>query len=153
MNKKIIIGIVALTLIFMFSGCASIDEETPAQTEDIEEEDVLVFKVVTSPWKPYMYEEDGEYKGIYVEMMNLTFNNLGIEYEFELFPWPRAYKMGEEGVADGFLGASYKMEREPVIRFTDTQRTMGEILNSGGDAPKAYLSLTTEVFYIRKKFL
>ncbi len=155
MNKKIIIGITVVAIVvvgvFMFLNLR-IEPSEEMIDGGVEENGERVLYIVTSPWKPYMYEEDGEYKGIDVEVMDRVFNNLGIEYKFEIFPWPRAYKMGEEGIADGFLHAAYKVEREPVIRFTDAQRTMLDEINSGGDPSKAYLSLSMDSFFIKKMF-
>ena len=151
MDRKIIIGVVIVVIVlvgaFMFMNTTGESEEITGKVIGGEE----VLYVVTSPWKPYMYEEDGEYKGIYVDIMDLAFDNLGIEYKFEIFPWPRAYAMGEEGVADGLLGASYKPEREPVVRFTPEQKVMVDIVNRGEIPPsEAYLGMITQVFFIRK---
>lgn len=148
MEKKIIIGIVALVIVIV--GVLLLFNSRTETTDKVTLEEEERLYIVTSPWKPYMYEEDGEYKGIYVDIMDLIFDNLDIEYKFEIFPWPRAYKMGEEGVADGLLGASYKPERESVVRYTPEQKTMVDKVNKGAPIGKAYLGIVLQSFFVRK---
>ncbi len=149
MNKKIIIGIIALTLIFMFSGCASIDEETPAQTEDIEAEEVRLLYVVDSSWEPYMWEdEDGEVVGFAAELLDRIMTELDIPYKFEILPWARALKLLETGEADAGLVVSHTAERESIFYYNEEQVKYTE----GAEIPEFTLVKSEAVFFVRKLY-
>lgn len=154
-RKWVILGVVAVVVIvgaFLFFNMRGESEEITGEVVGEESfEEGAVLYVVTSPYKPYMYEEDGEYKGIAFEVLDRVMTNLGVEYKFELFPWTRAYKMGEEGMADAFLGASYREDREQVVRFSDVQRKLWKATSEGViPENKIYSNLIEHVFFIRK---
>ncbi len=51
--------------------------------------------IVTEDWKPYHYIEDGEFKGIVIDIMLLMLQELDSEQDLndiELYPWARAYR-------------------------------------------------------------
>ncbi len=147
MDKKIIIGIVALICIFMFSGCNTI-EETPAQTEDIEEEEVRLLYVVDSSWPPYMSEdEDGEVVGFAAELLDRIMNELNISYKFEILPWSRALKLLETGGADAGLLVSHTAERESFFYFNDDQIKFN---TEGAEIPEFTTANSESVFFVRK---
>ncbi len=152
MNKKIIIGIIALTLIFMFSGCNTI-EEAPAQTEGFEGEEKVAsenetrpFLIVGSEWAPFEYMENGEPKGIQIEIIHEVMSKLGVPYEIELLPWSRALKIVEAGEADAIISITHNDEREAFLVFTPDQLRWGET----GEMPSNYVYISENVFFIRK---
>lgn len=146
-NKLIIIGIVVTVVIivgaFVFFNSRT---ETIEITEQ-ETEEVRKLYVVTSPWKPYMYEEDGEYVGLAVELLDRIMTELDVAYVFELLPWTRALKMVELGEADIALVATYTSERAEFIRFTPEQVRYS---TERGDIPESALVVGEYVFFVRK---
>jgi len=149
MNKKIkiIIGVVALValVIGIFLGF-NLGTETIEVTPEVTLEDrELTLHVRTSSWKPYMYEEEGEYTGIAVDLLDLVMTRLDVNYEFELVPWSRALKLAEVGDADALLAAGYSPERESFIEFTPEQLTYGV----EDISPTSYLLFTDGAFFVR----
>ncbi len=95
MNKKIIIGIaILITLIVgIFIGYVIKNgEEEVLSGEVIEQEksDKSVLDIVTLSWAPFTYEEDGEFRGIGVDLLDEAMNNLNINYNLVFVPWSRA---------------------------------------------------------------
>lgn len=145
-NKKIIIGIVAVIIVvgvFLFLNFRG--ENGESVSEETVEEGVQPFIVKTSPWEPFMYEEDGEYKGISVDLLDLVMKRLNVDYEFELVPWSRAKKMSEVGEVDALLSAAYGKDRESFIEFTPEQRAYG----LEGVIPTHYLHPVEGAFFVR----
>jgi polar amino acid transport system substrate-binding protein len=60
-------------------------------------------RIVTEPWAPYVYEEDGKNLGLDYETTAIVFKRLGIEVEWQFLPWKRCLSMLETGQADGAL--------------------------------------------------
>jgi len=152
MNKKIIIGIIAVVVIvvgvFVFLNLRT--ETTKLTGEVVEEEGSIqeerILHIATLPWEPFMYEEDGESKGIAVDIMDRAMQNLNVDYDLTLIPWSRALKMAKFGEIDAVLGATHKEDRESYIAYTQEQLAYGrkEVI------PEAYLLKVDYVFFIRK---
>lgn len=53
-------------------------------------------QVVAESWYPYSYEEDGVVRGRATETVRKVLARAGFEYDIELYPWPRAYRMAQE---------------------------------------------------------
>ena len=149
MKKKIIIGIIAIVIIvigiFVFLNTDSSETTRKVSTEESSE--IRKLYVVTSPWKPFMYEEDGEYKGLAVELLDRIMTELDIPYTFELLPWTRALKLVELGEADAALTATYSPERALYVYFTPEQIRYAE---EGGEIPESTLVAGEFVFFVRK---
>jgi len=154
MNRNMIIGVVALVALvasaFVFFNME--DEKT----EEITEEFIggqgrgKVLYVVTSPWKPYEYEEDGEYKGLAVELLDRVMTDIDVPYTFELLPWTRALKLAELGGADGLYVATYTPEREEFLYFSPEQV---RYYLEGGDIPESSIVTGEYVFFVRSALI
>lgn len=94
-----------------------------------------VLKVVSLPWSPFIYEENGVNKGIAVDIMDIALKNLDINYDLKFIPWSRALKLVETGEADAILAATHKEDRESYLDYTEEQLAYGrnEVI------PEAYL--------------
>ncbi len=137
--------IVIVVGVFMFM---SPRDESSEVVENENKDDVLVFHVKTSPWDPYMYEEDGEYKGIAYDVMDLALTRLGVDYDFELIPWSRAMKMAGSGEVDALLSGTYSKKREEFTTFTPEQLDYGY----NGIIPTRYLHTVDGSFWVRNIF-
>ena len=60
-------------------------------------------RIVSDPWAPYVYEENGEAKGIDYEVTAEIFRRLGVDVRWEFMPWKRCMLMIEQGLADGVI--------------------------------------------------
>lgn len=63
-------------------------------------------------WPPFEYEEDGIQKGIDLEIVRTTLQNMGFQTTFTKFPWKRAYNDAKHGKADGVFSMGKRPERE-----------------------------------------
>jgi len=74
-------------------------------------------RIVTEPWAPYVYEENGKVRGLDYETTAIVFQRLGIEIEWQFLPWKRCLAMLEQGQADGALDIFHSDERDSTLLF------------------------------------
>lgn len=74
-------------------------------------------RVVTEPWAPYVYEENGKARGLDYETTAIVFQRLGIEVEWQFLPWKRCLAMLEQGQADGALDIFHSDERDNTLLY------------------------------------
>ena len=72
-------------------------------------------RVFTEQWPPYNYEEDGQAKGLAVEMVQALLKESGYPQEMAFLPWNRAYAtaLKDPNVVLFTLGRT--AEREPLF--------------------------------------
>ncbi len=122
-NRKSI-GVFILVVLLCLTACIQKPMEDksdiPAGTDIIEEgkseDNERIIELVTLQYPPYEYEEDGEVKGIAVDIITEGFTRLGYEVDITLYPWTRALNMVKNGDADGIFTA-YKTEER--LTFAD----------------------------------
>lgn len=74
-------------------------------------------RIVSEPWAPYIYEEDGQPRGLDFEASAIVFQRLGIEVQWTLMPWRRCLQELESGQADAVLDIFQTREREVQMVF------------------------------------
>jgi polar amino acid transport system substrate-binding protein len=74
-------------------------------------------RIVTEPWAPYVYLQDGKPTGIDYEITALVFKRLGIDVEWQFLPWRRCLMMLDEGKADGALDIFESTERDSHLLY------------------------------------
>ncbi|MBC3775986.1 transporter substrate-binding domain-containing protein [Pseudomonas sp. SWRI99] len=74
-------------------------------------------RIVTEPWAPYVYEEDGRSLGLDYETTAIVFKRLGIDVEWQFLPWKRCLSMLESGQADGALDIFHSDERDATLLY------------------------------------
>lgn len=74
-------------------------------------------RIVTEPWAPYVYEENGKSLGLDYETTAIVFKRLGIEVEWQFLPWKRCLSMLETGQADGALDIFHSDERDATLLY------------------------------------
>lgn len=73
--------------------------------------------IVTEPWAPYEYFENGVAKGSDAEFVTEVLKIMGHSVEIKEFPWERCQKMIAEGKADGIISLYKNAEREQTMYF------------------------------------
>ncbi|AMB84039.1 amino acid ABC transporter substrate-binding protein [Pseudomonas agarici] len=76
-------------------------------------------RIVTEPWAPYVYEENGRRLGLDYETTAIVLQRLGVEVEWQFLPWKRCLAMLEQGQADGALDILHNNEREATLLYPD----------------------------------
>lgn len=74
-------------------------------------------RIVTEPWAPYVYEENGQARGLDYETTAIVFQRLGIEIEWQFLPWKRCLQMLDQGLADGALDIFHSDERDITLLY------------------------------------
>ncbi|ROM81799.1 amino acid ABC transporter substrate-binding protein [Pseudomonas brassicacearum] len=74
-------------------------------------------RIVTEPWAPYVYEENGKRLGLDYETTAIVFKRLGIDVEWQFLPWKRCLAMLEQGLADGALDIFHSDERDATLLY------------------------------------
>lgn len=74
-------------------------------------------RIVTEPWAPYVYLENGKAKGIDYDITALVFERLGIDVQWQFLPWKRCLQMLEQGHADGALDIFQTRERQGMLLY------------------------------------
>ncbi|MGV8920455.1 MAG: substrate-binding periplasmic protein [Pseudomonas sp.] len=74
-------------------------------------------RIVTEPWAPYVYLENGQPRGLDYEATAIVFQRLGIDVEWQFLPWKRCLAMLEQGQADGALDIFQNPEREKLLLY------------------------------------
>lgn len=71
-------------------------------------------------YPPYSYSENGEAKGIYVDVLKKIFEKIeGYEVKFQMLPWKRCIKLIKNGNNVAFFPPYYSEEREAWIAFSE----------------------------------
>lgn len=67
---------------------------------------------------PKYFEENGEARGIVVDITRHCLNEMQVPHQIKLAPWKRAYTMAERG-AGGVIGLSMSAERLTLFDFSE----------------------------------
>lgn len=73
--------------------------------------------IVTDPWAPYAYTEDGQPAGMDLEVTTQVFERMGVQVQWEFVPWRRALAMVEQGRADGVLDIFWTAARDSDLLY------------------------------------
>ncbi|NMX72493.1 amino acid ABC transporter substrate-binding protein [Pseudomonas sp. WS 5532] len=74
-------------------------------------------RVVTEPWAPYVYDDNGSMRGLDYETTMIVFQRLGVEVEWQFLPWKRCLAMLDQGHADGALDIFHSHERDALLLY------------------------------------
>lgn len=76
-------------------------------------------RIVTEPWAPYVYDDNGTPRGLDYETTVIVFQRLGIDVEWQFLPWKRCLAMLEQGQADGALDIFHSRERDAMLLYPE----------------------------------
>jgi len=85
-------------------------------------------RIVTEPWAPYVYEENGEPRGLDYDTTTIVLQRIGVEVEWHFLPWKRCLSMFEKGQADGILDIFRTAEREAQMVFHEEPLSSVELV-------------------------
>lgn len=93
-------------------------------------------RIVTDPWAPYVYEENGEPKGIDYEVTAEVFKRLGVDVRWEFMPWKRCMLMLDQGLADGVIDIFQNELRNSQLYYPNEPLSVVEfVLFQANDRP------------------
>ncbi|WP_460133322.1 substrate-binding periplasmic protein [Pseudomonas sp. S1_E04] len=74
-------------------------------------------RIVTEPWAPYVYEDQGTMRGLDYEATVIVFQRLGVEVQWQFLPWKRCLAMLDQGNADGALDIFHSHDRDAQLLY------------------------------------
>jgi polar amino acid transport system substrate-binding protein len=106
MRKKgqIILFLFTVTVAALFPLCGNVS--------------AAVYRLVTLEYPPYEYSENGNIKGMAVEIVQETFRSMGHDVEIEIWPLARSIEMVKNGEVDGIFTFFKTPEREDFVLFS-----------------------------------
>lgn len=75
------------------------------------------YKLVTLEYPPYEFTENGQVKGLAVEVIREAFKAMNHEVTIEVYPWARAQALFKNGEVDGIFTFFKTPEREEFTLF------------------------------------
>ena len=74
-------------------------------------------RIVTEPWAPYVYDDQGSMRGLDYETTVIVFQRLGVDVDWQFLPWKRCLAMLDQGHADGALDIFHSHERDTQLLY------------------------------------
>lgn len=118
--KKIIVSFAAFLILFLalFTTIFNGDKAISSSDEMIfSNDDDKKIRVVFTNWKPYGYMDNAKAAGFELEVFSAVMNKMGIQPEFDEYPWKRCLHMVRKGTADVIISALKTPEREEFLNF------------------------------------
>jgi len=75
------------------------------------------FTVVGEEFAPFEFKQGGKVVGIDVDIARHILTRLGIDAEFKILPWKRAWTQVEDGEVEAVFTTSRKSKREPFVAY------------------------------------
>ena len=85
-------------------------------------------RVRVADYPPQYYIEDGQWKGMGIELVEVLLNEAGCKPVYQIQPWKRAIKSLEVGMLDIVMNLSVTDERKEFMHFIGPQRDESMIL-------------------------
>lgn len=76
------------------------------------------FRLVTFEYPPYEYTENGEVKGMAVDIVREAFKLMNHEAVIEILPWPRCQVLFERGEVDGIFTFFQNDDRQAFTLYS-----------------------------------
>lgn len=100
-------------------------------------------RIVTEPWAPYVFEDQGSMRGLDYETTVIVFQRLGVDVQWQFLPWKRCLAMLEQGHADGALDIFHSHERDAQLLYPSEPLSEVEfVLFYANERPQPAKSLT-----------
>jgi len=75
-------------------------------------------QLVTLQYPPYEYQENGQIKGVVIDLVTEIFDRMDVSIEIFVLPWARAIRNIEQGSADAIFTAYKTPEREKFADYS-----------------------------------
>ncbi len=129
MKRSLVSGLLLSVVLLMLSGCLSSGEKTAPTPEKANETPVeaKVYEIACETIIPFSYEENGEAKGIFLDLVREAFRRMDYKFSMKFYPWARGLNMLENGNVDALCTTAKQPERErfadysqPVVPYTQS---------------------------------
>lgn len=127
-NNLVFILLFCVIGLFIFSGCKNKDEvihlkdsynfQESRVLEDTQKETEKSVTIALAEWAPYEFEENGEIKGISVDIVDEAFKRMGYKVTKRILPFSRAIEMLKSGEIDMIPDIKNTAERQEIGVFS-----------------------------------
>ncbi len=122
----------ACVLPFAAGPCQASEPKDPVST----------LRYLTGEYCPYNYTEDGQAKGIAVEILKLIWNELDIEEQpLEFLPWARAYEILLATPGTVLFATIKTLERTPLFQWVGPINKTRTLLIARADSPITMITI------------
>ena len=74
-------------------------------------------RLVSEAWAPYIYEEQGQLRGLDYEAAHIVLQRMNVDVEWQLMPWKRCLAALDQGRADGIFDIFQTAARRETMLF------------------------------------
>lgn len=85
-------------------------------------------RLVSDDWAPYVYEQNGQPRGIDYEVTTEVLRRLGYEVQWQFMPFKRCLAMIEQGQADGIMDVFQVESRHPYLLYVPEPMSTAELI-------------------------
>lgn len=119
--KKLNLAALFLVLILALAACGTNDDEGEAGTSGSNDTDGGTYSVgIDVTYPPFEYQEDGEYKGIDIDLIRAIAEDQGFDIELEAMDFGGIIPAMQAGQLDiAIAGMSITDERKEVVDFSE----------------------------------
>ncbi|MCJ7432233.1 MAG: transporter substrate-binding domain-containing protein [Anaerolineales bacterium] len=133
LSKHFVITLACMLVIILTAGCAGpvtkdvpggaataapvVTESQPTAKGEASSA-AKTIQLVTLQYPPYEFEENGQIKGIAVDIVTEAFKRMGYEVKISLYPWARSLEIMKNGEADAIFTAYKTPDREVFLEYS-----------------------------------
>ena len=87
------------------------------------DEKVINVCVDTNDWQPFAFVKGNKTQGVFIDLMRAGATKAGYKINFKPLVWDVCLKQTKEGIMDGAVPASYKVDRAEFMYYPDDAAT------------------------------
>jgi len=101
--------------LFIFFLLFFINYNATATVKNGSQNDIV--KVISSDWRPYVYQENNQFKGSSYDILTQVFNQANLQFDLKIMPWARVYSYGLTKKNQLILGLGRTPQRENLFHW------------------------------------
>jgi len=103
---------------------------------EAQEQSPEMLTYITEDYRPYSYREDGQLKGLAVDLLRLMWQRMGMdEQKIEMYPWARGYQLVQRTPNTVLFAMSRTAQREKLFKWVCPINTNRHVLIKMADNP------------------
>jgi polar amino acid transport system substrate-binding protein len=82
-------------------------------------DDKSIVTMCAEPWAPFDYREQGQARGMDIEVTKFAFRELGVEYKILIMPWKQCWEYIQKGTIDIGLLVAKSEDRKEFVYYAE----------------------------------
>lgn len=91
------------------------------------------YNLVSEPYPPYEYQDNGKNLGMDVEILEAVAKSAGVEFKISFLPWKRALSEVQDGSSDAIFSILHNTERDAFLFYPDKPLFKGKTVIFAND--------------------